>query len=707
MPFSRHQSGIFGARRPETWIHMRMGGEMTGFTGAAPAGGLFANIRIGRKIAIGFGAVLLIMVGLAGRSYLSFSNISHQFETYDHCVSIMDVASNIEMEVLAMRGAVREFALSGNASRETMARQAMERLRGSFETADGLVSDPDLKSRLNRAKTQLRLYVDGFQRVAPMQHELMGLVTDTLDPLGLNARVELERIRDDAAKAGDGASVAHAWESMEFLMVGRLSANKMLARHDDESARKADEAFTALAKVLQELAVAVADRPYAVKVKDLQAMVSRYHAAFMRAKELSHTVNALINGEMTQAGTAVTEEAEAISRSALAETDRIRQSTLADIVSTEMLIVLLSASGLLAGLLCAGLISRAITRPVTAMTGTMRELASGNLDVVVPAAGQKDEIGAMAAAVTVFRENAVTARRLEAEQKAEQQRKEARSATVDRLVAEFEGTVAGILRTVSSASTELDSTAHQMNETAEQTNRQSTASAGAAEQTSANVQTVATAAEEMVASLQEIARQVTRSSSIAVDAVAQAEHTDATVQGLADAARKISDVVALISTIAGQTNLLALNATIEAARAGEHGKGFAVVAAEVKSLAGQTARATDEITGQISAIQAATGGVVEAIRVNSGMIRQMNEITAAIASAVEEQNAATGEITRSVTEAAAGTEEVARNIQQVMEATGHTGAAAAQVLGAASELAYQSETLRTNLESFLTSIRAA
>lgn len=680
---------------------------MAGFTGAAPAGGLLANMRIGRKISIGFGAVLLIMVGLAGRSYLSFSNISHQFETYDHGVSVMDVASNIEMEVLAMRGAVREFALSGNASREAMARQAMEKLRASFETAYGLVRDPDLKSRLNLARSHLGQYIDGFQRVAPMQHELMGLIAETLDPLGQDARVELGHIRDEAAKAGDGLAVAHAWESIESLMRGRLSANKMLARHDDESARKADEAFSRLAQVLQQLGAAVADRPYATKAKNLQAMVSRYQAGFVRAKELSDTVNALINGEMTQAGTAVTEGAEAISRSALAETDRIRRATLADIASTEMLVVLLSVSGLLAGLICAGLISRAITRPVTAMTGTMRELATGNLDIAVPGAGQKDEIGAMAAAVTVFKENAITARRLEAEQKAEQQRKEARTATVDRLVAEFEGTVAGILRTVSSASTELDSTAHQMNETAEQTNRQSTASAGAAEQTSANVQTVATAAEEMVASLQEIARQVTRSSSIAVDAVAQAEHTDATVQGLADAARKISDVVALISTIAGQTNLLALNATIEAARAGEHGKGFAVVAAEVKSLAGQTARATDEITGQISAIQAATGGVVEAIRVNSGMIRQMNEITAAIASAVEEQNAATGEITRSVTEAAAGTEEVARNIQQVMEATGHTGAAAAQVLGAASELAYQSETLRTNLESFLTSIRAA
>ncbi|MBY6261168.1 HAMP domain-containing protein [Azospirillum sp. 412522] len=680
---------------------------MTRFTVSVRTGGAFANIKIGRKIAIGFGSVLMIMGGLAGKSLLSFNDVSDQFETYAHRVSVMDVASEIEMEVLAMRGAVREFALSGDANREAMAHQAIDRLHGSFGTAAGLVRDPEMKSRLIHAKEQVDLYIDGFQRVVPMQHELMELVAGTLDPLGLQARIGLEMIRKEAKEAGDAVSIAHAWEGTELLMLGRLSANKMLARHDDESARKADEAFTAFGELLPRLAAAAWERPYAAKVKDLRATLLRYRTAFARAKELSHAVTALINGEMTRAGTMVTEEAETISKNALAETNRIRQSTQTGIEGTEALILLLSAGGLLAGLICASLISRAITRPVTAMTGTMRDLADGRLDVAVPGAGRKDEIGAMAAAVTVFRENAITARRLEAEQRDEQQRKQVRAASVDRLVAGFEDTVAEILRSVAEASTELDSTAQSMTATAEQTTRQSTASAGAAEQTSANVQTVATAAEEMAASLQEIARQVTRSSAIAGEAVAQAENTDATVRGLADAAQKISDVVALISSIAAQTNLLALNATIEAARAGEHGKGFAVVASEVKHLAGQTARATDEIAGQIAAIQTATGGVVEVIRMNSGMIRQMNEITTVIASAVEEQNAATGEITRNVTEAAVGTQEVSRNIQQVMEATGQTGAAAAQVLGAAQQLSQQSESLRSNVENFLANIRAA
>jgi methyl-accepting chemotaxis protein len=344
------------------------------------------------------------------------------------------------------------------------------------------------------------------------------------------------------------------------------------------------------------------------------------------------------------------------------------------------------AVALLVGALCAFALTRTIAGAVHAMTHAMQALAKGDTKVEIPARGRGDEIGAMADAVQVFKENAIERVRLEAEQAAEREAKEKRANAVEKLIGDFDGTMAMILRTVSSAATELDSTAQSMAATAEETSRQATASAGAAEQTSSNVQTVAAAAEQMTGSLREIARQVSRSTGIANDAVTQAERTDATIQGLTDAAQKINEVVELISTIAGQTNLLALNATIEAARAGEHGKGFAVVASKVKNLATQTAKATQEITAQIASIQEETNGAVNAIRGIGGTIRQMNEITTTIAAAVEEQNAATAEISRNVAQAAAGTREVSQNVGQVMGASEQTGSAATQVLGAAGEL---------------------
>jgi methyl-accepting chemotaxis protein len=313
----------------------------------------------------------------------------------------------------------------------------------------------------------------------------------------------------------------------------------------------------------------------------------------------------------------------------------------------------------------------------------------------------------MALAVQVFKDNAIERFRLEAERTAEREAKEDRTIAVEKMITDFDGSMGMILRTVSSAATELDSTAQSMAAIATETSRQAAASASAAGQTSANVQTVAAAAEEMTGSLQEISRQVSRSTGIANDAVRQAEMTDVTVQGLAAAARKINDVVGLISTIAGQTNLLALNATIEAARAGEHGKGFAIVASEVKHLASQTAKATDEITTQISSIQEETSGAVAAIRDIGGTIRQMNEITTMIAAAVEEQNAATVEISRNVAQAASGTREVSLNVGQVMGASEQTGLAATQVLSAAGELSQQAEMLRAEVERFLAGIRAA
>ena len=354
------------------------------------------------------------------------------------------------------------------------------------------------------------------------------------------------------------------------------------------------------------------------------------------------------------------------------------------------------------------LIGRSIARPITGMTGAMQELAGGNAAIDIPGAGRRDEIGAMAASVRVFKERMAEADRLRAEREEAKARTEAeRTAAMGKLAGDFEASIKGVVDMVSSASGQLQTTAQSMSSTAEETARQTTAVAAASEQASSNVQTVAGSAEELSASIAEISRHVADSARIANEAKDQAERTNAEIQGLSAAAQRIGDVVKLITDIAGQTNLLALNATIEAARAGEAGKGFAVVASEVKSLATQTAKATEEIGAKIAEMQAATATSVRAVATIGQTIGRINEIATTIASAVEEQGAATQEIARNVQQAAAGTTDVTNNISGVTQAAAQTGTAASQVLDAAGQLSKQSATLRAQVEGFLATIRAA
>ena len=353
------------------------------------------------------------------------------------------------------------------------------------------------------------------------------------------------------------------------------------------------------------------------------------------------------------------------------------------------------------------MLRRRLITPLATLTGVVGDLAAGRHDVTIPTVERADEIGAMAGSLQVFKDALIAKKAADEAAAVEADAKIQRGQRVDRITGDFEAMIGEIVEIVSQASTELEASAGTLTATAERSEELATTVAAASEEASTNVQSVASATEEMASSVNEISRQVQGSARIAGEAVEQAQKTNDRVAELAKAAARIGDVVQLINTIAGQTNLLALNATIEAARAGEAGRGFAVVASEVKALAEQTAKATGEISQQISGIQAATQESVGAIKEIGDTIGRMSEIASTIAAAVEQQGAATQEISRNVQQAANGTQQVSSNIANVQRGASETGSASAQVLGAAKSLSGESDRLKREVGKFLSSVRAA
>jgi methyl-accepting chemotaxis protein len=455
-------------------------------------------------------------------------------------------------------------------------------------------------------------------------------------------------------------------------------------------------------------AISSTDEKISQGLKEATALLEEYRQALSKLIDNSKEIDELV-AEMADSAAAIVKGASAMKADVVSDQQKLESESDATIGETQRLIMMLAAGGFLLGAALALLLGKGISRPMTAMCKAMRELAGGNFDVVLPGLGRRDELGEMAGAVEEFKMQAIArAERDAAAQEAQNRASSAaRRAELIRFADQFEAAVGSIVSNVSSSAVHLESAAGTLTRTAETTQSLSSQVAGASEQASSNMQSVATATEELSTSVNEIGRRVRESNKIAEAAVLQAQQTDGRIGKLSRAAQKIGDVVKLITAIAEQTNLLALNATIEAARAGDAGRGFAVVASEVKSLASQTAKATDEISSHILGMQGATQESVAAIKEIGGIIAQISGIASAIASAVEQQSSATQEIARSVQNVAQGTHEAAANIMQVNRGATETGSASEEVLNSAKTLSTESTRLREELDRFMANIRAA
>lgn len=669
---------------------------------------LVSHVGIRPRVLGGFG---LILVGIIAAAAFTISHISTIGGTVGALVQSADAdagMAKVGAVLLTADSAISRAVRTRSEVDQALAKKrldelatALDRVESEFGTVSGVASARD---QLHQGLVNYRsafgnlVYAMEHLRKAVAKTEAVGAAA-SLDAAGINVAVAnrmdpkyAQLLRISATVDAMRTAIMHftmtqtqadaddAQMTLRYALSAAADATTALGDADDRLKSRVAATQSAIAEDI----IALRDAAVAAKAS---------HAAMARLDATSNIIH---------------EETNKVSEALGKARGQRSLATRATVLQTRTLLVTAAAVAVLLGAALAWLIGASVSGPVVRMTERMKGLAAGDLDAPIPGGALRDEIGAMAAAVQVFKDNALEMRRMRVEQEAMAERvAQEKRQMMDQLASDFEASVGDVVSTVSNAAEEMHATAASMNQAAEQASRQATAVATASEQASTNVQSVASAAEELTSSISEIRRQVVSSSNIAAKAVSEADRTTSLVTGLTNAANQIGTVIEMISQIAGQTNLLALNATIEAARAGEAGKGFAVVASEVKNLANETARATQQITEQITAMRNATGETSVGIQSISGIIRQLNEAATVIAAAVEEQGAATQEIARNVQQAAAGTSEVSGNITGVTHVVGEAGAAAGQVLGSAGELSHQATALRTQVERFLTAVRTA
>ncbi|MDY0874339.1 methyl-accepting chemotaxis protein [Dongia rigui] len=667
-------------------------------------GRFLASFSIASRIGAGFGILLLLLGGISAYSVIAADGTEDSVNRYAEISNATLGAQQIARDVALLRNAVMTYARDGSTAAADDTHAILTRLTDGL-TQQAMTATDARKEPLARMQEVVSAYGADFEKSIALRSIRDKLIAEQLTPVGTAAAKAMTDLVGSAMGESNFEGAALAGIAQDALMSARLAATRYLAELDPKLIATAKQYVTKFTTSIAKMQKKLTTPQQRMAAQDITMTMFKYGQALQSLVKTAGDTHQLIDVDMPKKDAEIAALADQIRDAQTAELQAIKTATERTMARTRNITIAIAIAGLALGGIGAWLIGRSISTPIRLMTATMNELASGRLETEIPAQTNRDEIGDMARTVLVFKDALQAQRDADAAARIDADTKLKRAQALESLIAGFEGKVGELADSLSTASGALQSSAQSMTETADRTNRQSTVVATAADQATANVQTVAAATEELSASISEIGRQVAQSTGIAEKAVGQAQHTNQQVRNLATAAQAIGDVVGLISEIAAQTNLLALNATIEAARAGEAGRGFAVVASEVKNLAGQTAKATEDIGAKITEIQQATENSVGAIAGIASVIEEMSRIATAIASAVEEQTAATAEIARNVQQASQGTTEVSVNITEVTAAAGDTGRAAGEVLGAAVELGGKSNVLNEEVRRFIGDVR--
>ncbi|MDR3514690.1 MAG: methyl-accepting chemotaxis protein [Azospirillaceae bacterium] len=669
------------------------------------------RVGIRGQILAGFTVVLLLTIISAVIGYRGFTMATQSFVTFNKGSNRQVHITTIAGDLQALRRSVEEFGYTQDPSYAkdhlADARALQQKLFDELDGAATEAEDSEIGGHIGDLQQALVEYANDTDRLVAARGPRDRILSEQFSSIPTRVTTTFNDLLSETLAANDDKAAAQFAGLIQRLDRVTLHSQRYLLSADEVDHLLTDNNTASLARMAQKTLALMETDDQRTRLTEAVTALQTYTAAFDEAASAVTDYHQILTDVLpgyadrfdAANSAALSYETNALSALQTATRRLLDRLTATDGVAALVAVIL--------GMILALLIGRGLARPIVAMTATMSRLADGDRSVTIPGSGRKDELGRMAAAVQVFKDNLIRGDALQSEKEADHQRRQLDAERRERLTEAFDGTVSSLLSAVDATVSDVHDASNALATTAEQSSRQSGEVAAAAQDANRNMKTVAVATEQLGATVQEISRRVEESTRISEEAVRGIEQTNLTIDTLATAADRIGEVIKLITDIAEQTNLLALNATIEAARAGEAGKGFAVVANEVKNLAGQTARATHDIAEQIAGIQNGTRGAVTAIHTIGDVIARIDQVIGSIAAAVQQQSTATREIAANVQQAAHGNQEVTQTIANVSKAAHDTGERAGFLFQLANELKSKAGSLHSEVDTFLLSVRTA